>query len=120
MTSRSRGFVNTPARGIGDTSLERIGSYGVRPEMLAVQGGMFKEKFADYGLKPAAVAKIRSFCEMINGFAAKEATTNADELALGISNACGLYAFFKNDPSIEAQSRASNVEELIEQRHPFH
>ena len=73
----------------------------------------YSERFAEFGLKQAAVAKIRSFCEMIDGFASKVASTNADELATGISNACGLYAFHKNDPSIEAQSRASNIEELI-------
>ena len=105
-------IVNTPARGIGDTSLNALAAMAFDLKCSLFKAA-YSEKFADYGLKPAAVAKIRSFCEMINGFAAKEATTNADELALGISNACGLYAFFKNDPSIEAQSRASNVEELI-------
>lgn len=105
-------IVNTPARGIGDTSLNALAAMAF-DQKCSLFKAAYSEKFADYGLKPVAVAKIRSFCEMINGLAAKEATTNADELALGISNACGLYAFFKNDPSIEAQSRASNVEELI-------
>ena len=95
-------IVNTPARGIGDTSLNALAAMAFDLKCSLFKAA-YSEKFADYGLKPAAVAKIRSFCEMINGFAAKEATTNADELALDISKACGLHAFFKNDPSIEAQ-----------------
>ena len=105
-------IVNTPARGIGDTSLNALGAMAFDLKCSLFKAA-YSERFAEYGLKPAAVAKIRSFCEMIDGFASKEADTNADELALGISNACGLYAFYKNDPSIEAQSRASNIEELI-------
>ena len=105
-------IVNTPARGIGDTSLNALGAMAFDLKCSLFKAA-YSEKFAEYGLKQAAVAKIRSFCEMIDGFASKEADTNADELALGISNACGLYAFYKNDPSIEAQSRASNIEELL-------
>lgn len=105
-------IVNTPARGIGDTSLNALAAMAFDLKCSLFKAA-YSEKFADYGLKPAAVAKIRSFCEMIDGFASKEADTNADELALGVSNVCGLYAFYKNDPSIEAQSRASNIEELL-------
>lgn len=105
-------IVNTPSRGIGETSLNALGAlaYDLKCSLFKAA---YSERFAEFGLKQAAVAKIRSFCEMIEGFASKVASTNADELATGISNACGLYAFHKNDPSIEAQSRASNIEELI-------
>ena len=105
-------IVNTPSRGIGETSLNALGAlaYDLKCSLFKAA---YSERFAEFGLKQAAVAKIRSFCEMIDGFASKVASTNADELATGISNACGLYAFHKNDPSIEAQSRASNIEELI-------
>lgn len=105
-------IVNTPARGIGDTSLNALAAMASDLKCSLFKAA-YSEKFANYGLKPAAVAKIRSFCGMIDGFAAKVDDTDADELALGISNTCGLHAFYKNDPSIEAQSRASNIEELV-------
>ena len=105
-------IVNTPARGIGDTSLNALGAMAFDLKCSLFKAA-YSERFAEYGLKQAAVAKIRSFCEMIDGFASKEAGVNANELADGISKACGLYAFYKNDPSIEAQSRASNIEELL-------
>ena len=57
-------IVNKPARGIGDTSLSALTAaashHGVP---------LFKAAYADdlenYGLKPAAVKKIREFCDMI-------------------------------------------------------
>ena len=50
---------------------------------------------------------------MIDGLAAKAAGTDADILAKEIADTSGLYAHFKADTSIEGQSRASNVEELV-------
>ncbi len=104
--------VNMPARGIGDTSL---GALAVMARDLGTS--MFKaaysERFAEFGLKAPAVARIRSFCDMIGIFAAKAPDTDASELAVALSDACGLHAHFKSDPSIESQSRASNVEELL-------
>ena len=104
--------VNTPARGIGDTSLNALGAMASDLKTSLFKAA-YSEKFADYGLRPAAVAKIRSFCGMIDGFASKVTSTDADTLALDLSNASGLFAFYKNDPSIEAQSKAANIEELI-------
>lgn len=104
--------VNTPARGIGDTSLNALAALAFDKKTSLFKAA-YSENFADYGLRPAAVAKIRSFCEMVDRVAAKLTTTDADKLAIELSDACGLYASFKNDPSIESQSRASNVEELL-------
>ena len=50
---------------------------------------------------------------MVSDFAAKAPFADAQELATAISSASGLYAHFKADTSIEGQSRASNVEELL-------
>lgn len=104
--------VNTPARGIGDTTLNALAAMA-REEKTSLFKAAYSEDFARYGLKAPAVARLRSFCDMIDGFASKALLTDAHEIAVGISDACGLYAFFKTDSSIESQSRASNIEELI-------
>lgn len=104
--------VNEPARGIGDTSLSALGEMA-RDQKLSLFKAAYSENFTEYGLKAPAVAKIRSFCEMINSFASKELTTDAHDLSIALSDACGLYAHFKTDSSIESQARASNVEELL-------
>lgn len=104
--------INTPARGIGDTSLAALGTMA---NVLGVSlfKAAYSERFAEFGLKAPAVAKIRSFCEMIGKFASQVSQENANELAVRLNDECGLYAHFKSDSSIESQSRASNVEELV-------
>lgn len=104
--------VNEPARGIGATSLEALAAMA-RDLGVSLFRAAYSEKFADYGLKQAAVSRIRAFCGMIDGFASRENTTDASELAKSLSDACGLHAHFKSDSSIESQARASNVEELV-------
>ena len=104
--------VNMPSRGIGDTSLGALAAMA-RDLGTSMFKAAYSEKFAEYGLKAPAVARIRSFCDMIGTFASKAGNTDASELAAALSDACGLHAHFKSDPSIESQSRASNVEELL-------
>ena len=104
--------VNMPARGIGDTSLNALGALA-RSAGTSLFKAAYSENFADFGLKAPAVARIRSFCEMIGSFAAKAPFTDAHELAVALSDASGLYAHFKADLSIEGQSKVSNVEELL-------
>jgi len=104
--------VNKPARGIGGTSLEALAAaaraYGV---------SLFKAAYAPdltaYGLKNAAILKIRAFCDMINSLASRAGSTDALILARQVVDDSGLYAFFKSDTSVEGQSRTANVEELV-------
>jgi Superfamily I DNA and RNA helicases len=57
--------VNTPARGIGETSLAAL--YTMAHELkTSFFKAAYSERFADFGLKAPAVAKIRSFCDMID------------------------------------------------------
>jgi DNA helicase-2/ATP-dependent DNA helicase PcrA len=95
-----RRVVNNPARGIGDKALEAV-------EAVARQQG--------WPLFQAAreVEKVKKFCEMIAGLSTLVRTTDAWELAKKIADESGLYAFYKQDTSIEGLSRVANLEELI-------
>ena len=104
--------VNRPARGIGDTSLAALGA-------AALEHGtsLFKAAFADdleaFGLKNAAVQKIRSFCEMMNRMCVRAHKEDAYTVATALAMESGLLMFYKSDTSIEGQSRTANVEELL-------
>ncbi len=106
-------IVNKPARGIGDTSLSALTAaashHGVP---------LFKAAYADdlenFGLKQAAIRKIREFCDMIAGLALNANEWDAHKIAKKIADDSGLYMFFKSDTSIEGQSRTANVEELVD------
>ena len=104
--------VNKPARGIGDTSLAAL-----MAAALEHKTSLFKAAFADdlesFGLKTAAIKKIREFCQIINSLAVRAHKDDAYAVASAIMMDSGIYMFYKNDTSIEGQARTANVEELL-------
>ena len=108
--------VNKPARGIGDTSLNAL-SAAARAKDMSLFRAAFEKDLEAYGLRNAAALKILAFCGMIGKLADRAALTDAHELALRIADQSGLYAFYKEAAQqlydFDAQSRFSNVEELI-------
>ena len=107
-----RRSVNKPARGIGDTSLQALDAAAKASGVPLLQA-IRLEGLDAFGLKPAAVQRLRNFADMILKFNAMLPTTDAYAVATGLSDACGLYRSFKEDLSIESQSRAGNIEELV-------
>lgn len=105
-------IVNRPARGIGDTSLNAL-SAAARAHGTSLFKAAFADDLESFGLRNAAIQKIREFCTLIDGYASVKNTTDAHNLALKIADGSGLFAFFKADTSIEGIARTSNVEELL-------
>ena len=107
-----RRVVNKPARGIGDTSMSALTAAASKH-----QTSLFKAAFADdledFGLKNAAVQKIRTFCEMMNRLCVRAFKEDAYTVATAAAMESGLLLFYKSDNSIEGQSRTANVEELL-------
>lgn len=106
-------IVNKPARGIGDTSLAALAAAA------HMHGtSLFKAAYSDdletFGLKQAAVRKIRDFCNMINALTLMSNLQDAYTVAKRIADDTGLYMSFKADTSIEGQSRTANIEELVD------
>ena len=105
-------IVNKPARGIGDTSIAALTAAAN-----VHQASLFKAAFAEdletFGLKAAAIKKIREFCEMINELAVRAQKEDAYDVATALAMQSGLLMFYKSDTSIEGQSRTANVEELL-------
>ncbi len=105
-------IVNKPARGIGDTSLNALAAAAV-----AHGTSLFKAVYADdierFGLKTAAVQKIKSFCEMMGRMCVRSQKEDAYTVATALAMESGLLMFYKSDTSIEGQSRTANVEELL-------
>lgn len=110
--------VNVPARGIGETSVAAL-SAAARSMGCSLFKASYSEDLAAYGLKPAAITKIRAFSDMIDKFAKISGQADARTITGDLSDACGLYAYYKGDTSIEGQSRASNVEELLNSVYQF-
>lgn len=105
-------IVNKPARGIGDTSLAALAAAAHLH-----QTSLFKAAYSDdletFGLKNAAIKKIRDFCDMMARLCLRSVKEDAYVVAAALAMECGLLAFYKSDTSIEGQSRTANVEELL-------
>lgn len=107
-----RRAVNKPARGIGDTSLAALTAAASAQEKSLCEAAL-SEGLEAYGLKKAATDKISAFVKMIYAHNAMMAEKDAYAIATSIIDTSGLYRSFKEDTSIEGQSRTANVEELI-------
>jgi len=105
-------IVNKPTRGIGDTSLNAL-LQAARDNNVSLFRAAGLESLENYGLKGAAVTKIRAFCTMMEKAAMEALTGDAYDVAMSLASESGLYLFYKADNSIEGQSRFANVEELL-------
>ena len=107
-----RRIVNKPARGIGDTSLQAL-SKAAQEGGTSLFRAAYREDLEVFGLRPAAVSKIRAFCDMMDKAAAEARQGDAYDVARSLAGDSGIYLFFKADNSVEGQSRFQNVEELL-------
>ncbi|MGN0188097.1 MAG: ATP-dependent helicase, partial [Candidatus Cryptobacteroides sp.] len=104
--------VNKPARGIGDTSMNALIAAAVEKHIPLMKAA-FCEDLENYGLRAAAVKKIRDFAMMMAGFSARVLNEDAHSLAVSLAADSGIYIMYKSDTSIEGQAKAANVEELL-------
>ena len=104
--------VNKPARGIGDTSLAAL-SAAAHQHNVSLFKAAYSDDLETFGLKNAAVQKIRAFCEMMNKLCLRSQKEDAYDVAAALAMESGLLMFYKSDTSIEGQSRTANVEELL-------
>lgn len=107
-----RRIVNKPARGIGDTSIAALDAAAHR-KGCSLFKAIYEGAVEDFGLKAAAMTKLRAFADMISGLSVRAASEPAFDVANAIAEESGMKAFFKADKSVEGQSRLANVEELL-------
>lgn len=106
-------IVNKPARGIGDTSMAALSAAAAHKQTSLFKAAVFSDDLESYGLKTAAIGKIRAFCDMVNNHAVRVGKEDAHKVAVSIATESGLYMLYKSDNSIEGQSKAQNIEELL-------
>ncbi len=105
-------IINVPARGIGDTSLNRIEGTAVARgvSMFEVLRTMNP---AEIGIRGTAVRGIASFVEAFAEFATQAPTQDAYEFASAVASKSGLLAFYRQSNAIEDKTRLENIEELL-------
>ncbi len=104
--------INYPARGIGNTTLDRIRLAAADND---VSIWTVLEHIQDFGLgiNSGVMNKIVEFRTMIQLFSSQVYTMDAYELARRIVNASGLITMLRNDDDPDNANRIENIEELL-------
>ncbi len=107
-----RRIVNVPARGIGGTTLGYL-SDAAAAMGVSMMDAIGQQDVQRYGVKDAALNKLRAFAEMIGSFSAEISKTDAYTMASKIAEYSGLLPSMRNDLSVEGVSALGNVTELL-------
>lgn len=109
-----RRIINTPARGIGATTLNRLTRAALENEVsiwtiLTAPAGQYQTSIAS-----AALKKLNAFVQLISGFIQLNLRgDNAFTVAEQIITGSGLLAQYLTDHTPESIARRENIEELI-------
>lgn len=105
-------IINFPARGIGETSINKIAAAG-RAEGISMWEVMLRHAPDELGIRGTAVKSMGAFVKNFTELFRHSGEMDAYELAMEVMTRSGLVAHYKDSPSIEDESRLQNVEELI-------
>lgn len=111
-------IVNYPARGIGNTTLQKIftASREHNVSLWAVA-----EQPAQYGvaLNKGTQSKLESFCNLITDFRSRVTNMGAFDFATELLQYSGIKEDLQKEDGPEGQSKRENVEELLGAIHSF-
>lgn len=105
--------INYPARGIGDTTLQKIKQAVIESEVS--MWTVLKDPVA-YGvaLNKGTLAKLANFVALIEGFSSIAAEKNAFDVATVVVRESGVWGEIFRDNSVEGKARQENLQELVD------
>ena len=105
-------IINYPARGIGDTTLDRI-VVAANDHNISLFKVIENINEFDIGLNSSAKLKVEEFANMIKSFSAMLKTHNAYDLGQHIAIHSGILKDLYADKTPEGVSRHENIQELL-------
>lgn len=110
--------INYPARGIGDTTLNKINMAAADAE---VSLWTVISSPLDYGLNinKGTHTKLQAFRDIVSGFIGKADSVSAYEIGKEIVSASGIMADIIQDTTPEGMSRRENIDELVNGMYDF-
>ncbi|MBR2450257.1 MAG: UvrD-helicase domain-containing protein [Paludibacteraceae bacterium] len=110
--------INYPLRGIGETTVLKVREAS-RLAACSMMEVICNPEAAKLDVSAATQKKLTVFAEMINGFGARVATTDAYEFATMVMRDTGVMREAKADTSQEGIARLENLEEMLAGIHEF-
>ena len=110
--------INYPLRGIGETTVLKVREAS-RLAACSMMEVICNPEAAKLDVSAATQKKLTAFAEMINGFGARVATTDAYEFATMVMREAGVMREAKADISQEGIARLENLEEMLAGIHEF-
>ncbi|PCI96763.1 MAG: ATP-dependent DNA helicase [Flavobacteriales bacterium] len=105
-------IINYPARGIGKTSMDKIGIAATNNDTSIWNVITHLNQF-NTGINTGAHTKIHGFLEMMKSFASQINSKNAFDLANEIASTSGILKDLYSDKTPEGISRYENIQELL-------
>ena len=104
--------INFPARGIGNTTIERLAKAANTAGISLWEAAISAEQLAP-DIAPATRGKLHKFIGFMNEYAEKQNILNAYELLLELINATEIISLLKAEKTPENISRLENIDELL-------
>lgn len=111
--------INTPARGIGETTLRKIANAAIEDNVSMATVAFNLDKY-NVDLNRGTKAKIASFISLIDSFGALAKNgLNADEMTQTVITNTGLLAMYISESTPESISKQENLNELMNAARSF-
>jgi len=104
--------INLPARGIGDTTMQKIRVLADEKQT-SIWQQLETVEAVDPAISPKTRTKISEFVTMIKSFTVQMHQLNAFDMAEHIAKTTGLLRELEADKTVEGISRIENIEELL-------
>jgi DNA helicase-2/ATP-dependent DNA helicase PcrA len=103
--------VNVPARGIGQTTVERLAAWATANDRSLFDALARVDEIED--LANAAKKKLTAFRELLGGLSKRVQTASPSELLAAVLESTAYIATLKKEDTAEADARVENLEELV-------
>ena len=113
-------IINTPARGIGDTTVERIATIAQERQvsMWEAVDTMVERTPAD-SVEKAIVKKVTEFVQLIRSLSLEREHKGLYDFGMEVAVRSGLLPFYRLQNTPEAQSAVDNLEEVVNSMQMF-
>ncbi|MDQ0219833.1 DNA helicase PcrA [Peribacillus cavernae] len=105
-----RRVINMPKRGVGATSLDKIGDYGLMNDLSMFQA---LQEIEQIGLSPKISKAVREFRDLIHGYTQMQEYLSVTELVEEVLGKAGYREMLEAEKSLESQSRLENIDEFL-------